>query len=174
MPRPFKSKNQALAPEELEVLLIWHTLGYTPTEIAAGMCITKASVLHQIYKGKKAWAIVGKLQVWKDYDHDAERAKFYAAANCPNEGFSVAGQEGQELHPQGCTQPCCTGTRLRDLGRLDASLQLPECGLFREPRSKRKVRELEQCETEALLLWQGVGHSTQAIAQGMRLPETGT
>lgn len=127
MARPFNSKNQALTPVELEAILIWHTLNYQLTEIACGMGITRASVVRQIYKGKKAWAIVAKLQVWKDYDHDAERAKFHAAADWQDESHSVAGQEGSELHPQRCTEPCCTGTRLQELGQLDAVLQPEGC-----------------------------------------------
>lgn len=161
-------KNAPLTWEELEAILLWTAIGFSLVSVAHGMEIPKGSVLHHIYRGKKAQALVAKSQAWKDYDREKELAKVLAATNWPDEGRGVAGQKGQELHPKGCSESCCAGTRLRDLGRVDAILRPRDAEPTQEPG--KRVRELEWCEAQASLLWFESGWSTKDIARGMGIP----
>jgi len=88
------------------------------------MGIPRASALHHIYKGKKAYAYIAKLQVWRDYDRNAESPEFLTEADFSDEGNGLAGQTGKELHPGPGPEPGCAGTWISGLATPDAPSQL--------------------------------------------------
>jgi hypothetical protein len=88
------------------------------------MGIPRASALHHIYKGKKAYANVAKLQVWRDHNPYSEPSGFLVETGCPDEGNGMAGQAGKELHPGPGLEPGCAGTWIPGLEAPDAPSQL--------------------------------------------------
>ena len=154
---------------EIEAIYLWKSLGHQLRDIAQAIGTPRHSMVHQIYRGKKAQHAIKNLESWKEH---AAHGTSPITAGCPApETISLEAQEAAELFLRASPEPDGPAERIQELGLLDAALS-PRGGEF-IPLDKLpgqvKGRALDLCEAQAIVLWHREGFTLDEIAQGMKL-----
>lgn len=160
---------------ELEALYLWRALGFQLLDIAKALDVPRHTVVHQIYRGKKAQHSIRNLESWKEHAaHEASTIADLIAQGCPAlETISLEAEEAAEMFLRASPKPDCPAERIQELGILDAGLSSKdgEFVIVDKLPGQMKGRTLDLCEAQAIVLWHREGYTLDEIYQGMKLPK---